>query len=226
MDPLRNRIQRYVARLIRWAMVVEDGGDENPYPTQTLSYLGKEGESMTWFPYGFTALAPRDALTVMLAQSGDAASRVHLPGSPKERPKMKRGEVAMYHPATGAIVHMKEDGSIHLIGGQGGELHIQEDGSVDVLSDVNILFDSGGTFNIVSTGAAAISVAGLTVQGNTAFQNNLTAQGDLSHTGTNLGFFSTAAIPIPTVSGDRQGGSALNSLLDALDALGIINDTS
>lgn len=202
MDPLRNRIQRYVARLIRWAMVVDPGEDDNPYPTQRVEFLGKQGDSQTWFPYGFTALAPRDALSLMWAIGGDGASRVHMPGSPLERPKMKEGEVAMYHPASGAIVHMLADGTIE----------IESALEVKVIAP---LISLTGTTNIV--GPTTVTGGGATV-------NLLSILGNLNHDGSGVGFYGIPPISRPSVTGTNQGGSALTSLLSQLEALGLITD--
>jgi hypothetical protein len=44
--------------------------------------------------------------------------------------------------------------------------------------------------------------------------------------GTGLGFFGAAPVAKPTVSGSRDGNAALQSLLNALHTLGLVNDIS
>ena len=48
----------------------------------------------------------------------------------------------------------------------------------------------------------------------------------LSHIGSTAGFFNTAAVAKPTVTGSRGGNAALASLLTALAGLGLITDSS
>jgi hypothetical protein len=49
---------------------------------------------------------------------------------------------------------------------------------------------------------------------------------DLQHIGSTLGFYNTARIAKPTVSGSRGGNAALASLITALENLGLITDSS
>ena len=49
---------------------------------------------------------------------------------------------------------------------------------------------------------------------------------DLDHDGTNLGFYGTAPVAKPTVTGSRGGNAALASLLTALASQGLITDSS
>lgn len=72
------------------------------------------------------------------------------------------------------------------------------------------------------TARATIGAAGLT--GNETIAGNKTFSGDLSHTGTNLGFYGTAASAKPTITGSRGGNAALADLLTKLAALGLITD--
>jgi hypothetical protein len=53
-----------------------------------------------------------------------------------------------------------------------------------------------------------------------------TIGGALKHLGTSAGFFGAAAVARPTVTGSRGGNAALASLLTALDALGLITDST
>lgn len=61
---------------------------------------------------------------------------------------------------------------------------------------------------------------------NTGKFTGLTVQGALQHTGASVGFFNTAPIAKPTVSGSHIGGAALTSLIAALKNLGLINDAT
>ncbi len=146
MDPLRLRMARVIARVVRWAVVEAPGNDTDPYPTQRMGFLGKIGTSQTWFPYGFSAHAPAGALALMFAVGGDSDAHVHLPGSPQSRPELKQGEVVMYHPASGAKVHF------------------QEDGSIEVTSAIDVTINGGAAVNV---NAINIGLTGdVTITGN------------------------------------------------------------
>lgn len=82
-------------------------------------------------------------------------------------------------------------------------------------------------------GAVEITAGGLSVVGGSLFQSGLTVQGGFAHqTGTfttanvNHGFFGSAAIAKPTVSGSRGGNAALNSLCSELANLGLITNST
>lgn len=56
--------------------------------------------------------------------------------------------------------------------------------------------------------------------------NNFEIGSSLAHKGSNAGFFNTAPVPKPTVTGAKGGNAALASALGALSALGLITDSS
>ena len=183
MDPLRLRIARVVSRIVRWAMVEGDSADGDPYQTQRLTYLGKSGDSVSWYPYGFNANAPGGSLALMLAVAGDSSSTVHIPGSPRERPKVKVGEVVLYHPKTGAKVLMKEDGGIL----------IESAGTVDVIADkvhMQVATEARITGPSRLDGFCTmnnVNIQGtLLVQGNADFQAALTVDPTGNPSGTNI----------------------------------------
>lgn len=202
MQSTKLRIKRFVARLIRWAMVESTGSDEDPYPHQQVTYLGTGGESQVWFPYGFHALAPAGTLALMFAMSGDSDSRTHMPGSPRERTKVKEGEVVMYHPKTGAKVHFKDDGTIEIVAAEGSPVKIETTG--DIECDSTTLRQTG-----------ALNVVG-----------GLTLGGAINHNGSQAGFFGETPITKPAVSGGDSGVGALETVCNALHELGLIDDAS
>ncbi len=50
--------------------------------------------------------------------------------------------------------------------------------------------------------------------------------GALNHDGTTIGFYGTAPVTKPAVTGSRAGNAALASLLTALASQGIVTDSS
>jgi len=164
MDPLRLRIARMISRVVRWAEIANTGTDADPYPTQRVNFLGKEGNAQTWYPYGFNALAPRGSLGLMLAIGGDSGSQVVLPGSPQERVKVLAGEVVVYHPQTKAKVHMKTDGSI----------------SIDAPVSVDV---TAPTINATATATANVTAPAIGMTGAVAITGTLAVSGISNFTG-------------------------------------------
>lgn len=163
-----NPLRALISRLVRWAVVEADGGGRGTFPWQQLGYLGQSGRSAAWYPYGFAAVAPAQSPAVLLFVAGHTDSRVHLPGSPQERPTLRPGEVAVYHPDTGALIHFREDGSIAIDAAK--DLAVTVDGNASV--------QVGGTAAISSGGAASVTAPSIALNGNTTVTGNLTVTGD------------------------------------------------
>ncbi len=102
-------------RLLRWAKVSRDGGDDDgPFPIQQVEFLMKTGKAVVWFPFGYHANVTADQLAMLFSMQGNAEAGVILPGSPRERPALEPGEVAVFLPSGkgGAIMKLQEDGRI------------------------------------------------------------------------------------------------------------------
>ena len=56
--------------------------------------------------------------------------------------------------------------------------------------------------------------------------NSLHVGADFRHLGSNLGFFGSAPVTRPVVSGSKRGNDALASLLSGLAKLGLVTDSS
>lgn len=183
MDAISTRIARVVARVVRWSVIESTRLDEDPYPHQRVSYLGKEGEAQTWYPYGYNALAPRGSLALMWALAGDSNAYVAMPGSPQQRVKVLEGEVVMYHPLTGSKVHFKQDGSIDIE----SALAINVNGGADVNVTADNILITGETKVEGFTTMNNVHVLGtLVVEGNSDFQAALTVDPAGTPSGTNI----------------------------------------
>jgi hypothetical protein len=101
-------------QLIRIGVISNQGQDAGKVPIQQVSYHGKLGNGIAWFPYGFHAVAKNDTLCLILAANANSEERVHIPTSMPDRPTLKPGEACLYHPDTGAIVKMDSDGNISM----------------------------------------------------------------------------------------------------------------
>jgi hypothetical protein len=62
--------------------------------------------------------------------------------------------------------------------------------------------------------------------GNILMSNGLEIDGDLNHDGSNVGFYGTAPVAKPTVTGSKGGNAALASLITALASIGLIVDNT
>lgn len=98
--------------IVRWARITAAGVTSRQFWTQQVEYKGKAGDCLLVFPYGIHANVPVDALVLMFSVEGDADNRAGIAWTPKTRPDLTPGEVALYNPITGAIVKMNIDGGI------------------------------------------------------------------------------------------------------------------
>lgn len=62
--------------------------------------------------------------------------------------------------------------------------------------------------------------------GNILFSSDIEIDGALNHDGTTMGFYGATPITKPTITGSRQVNEALQSLLDALESMGLITDST
>jgi len=164
----KNLVARALKYVVRWALTTRDGVDSGDFPTSQVFYLGRPGDAVAWYPYGLHANAPAGELSVLLAMSGDPASRVALPGSPKSRPHpIAVGEVVLYHPATGAKVHLMADGSIvvdapaNVSVVAGGNVDVEAGGDASVAAAGNASVEAVGNVDVVAGANAAIAAGGL-----------------------------------------------------------------
>lgn len=131
-----------IARILRWCRISRDGEGSADFPIQQVTYQGKTGNAAMWFPYGIHASIPEDqgegvgSLALMLSMRGNAEERVALPGSPQRRPDLEPGEVAFYHPPTGAIIHFKANGDIDCAPAEGQEFIVRNTGDAQTTLSV------------------------------------------------------------------------------------------
>ncbi len=99
---------------------------------------------------------------------------------------------------SGSTGNITASGGIIAING-GTDLQLSSSGTIEVTASGNLTIGSGG--------------GGVT-----------TAQGDWQHTGAQISFLGAALVSTQTVSGDIRDGTALQSLINALVAFGLISD--
>lgn len=136
--------------LIHWGSTSRAVDESGSAPVQEVAYLGKTSNQVPWFPFGYDASVPAEKLVVVASILGDADSQIMFPGSPGEGPAKASGEVVVYHPSSGARVHMKRDGSILIEPASGQEVKV--DGDLTVTGDVDVEGDTTLAANVTSLG--------------------------------------------------------------------------
>lgn len=93
-------------------------------------------------------------------------------------------------------------------------------------TDFNLLqvSASGDTVQVGAGGTA--DSAKFYVNGKISTSGEMEINGALNHDGTTIGFYGTAPVTKPTVTGSRGGNAALASLLTALAGQGLLTDSS
>ena len=142
-----------LARLLRWCRIPRDGEGSADFPIQQVSYLGKTGNAVVWFPYGVHASIPEDqggngSLALMLSMRGNAEERVVLPGSPQKRPMtLAPGELAVYHPPTGSLIHFRASGDVDITAP-----NLNVVGDVTITGDLTVSGDTALASVVTSAG--------------------------------------------------------------------------
>jgi hypothetical protein len=103
--------------ILRWCRITKAGSDTGQFPVQQMEYLGKVGDGAMLFPYGVHGNVPADTLTLMGAVQGNPDNRVAIGVLPKNRPALKDGEVAFYHPPTGSFIKWDSSGNLLISNG-------------------------------------------------------------------------------------------------------------
>ncbi len=103
--------------ILRWARITKPGSDDKQFATQQMEYLGKVSDGLIVFPYGVHGNVPADALALMFAVQGNPDNRAAIAWTPKNRPTLKGGEVAFYHPPTGSLIKWDVDGNLTIDNG-------------------------------------------------------------------------------------------------------------
>ena len=114
---------RRIRGLLYWSRVAQAGADDLTFPVQRVSYRGKLADCLMLFPFGFHANLTPDSLLATFAMGGNAEDRVGIGGDPRERPRLAEGEVVVYHPPTGSMIHFRASGDIDITAV--GELNVK-----------------------------------------------------------------------------------------------------
>lgn len=124
---------------------VESSTDDSQMSVFQVSYMGKTADTLIYFPYGMFANLPKDQLIVLQSVGGEEENRAGLgSGNPKDRPVLADGEMALFHPATKAQIHFKNNSEIEITSTQGGDININGDGDVNIVGGGKVNLGSGG----------------------------------------------------------------------------------
>lgn len=151
--------------LLRWARITKAGTDDKQFATQQMEYLGKVADGLIVFPYGIHGNVPPDALALMFAVQGSADNRAAIAWTPKDRPKLKEGEVAFYHPPTDAFIIWRQSGDLDIETGNGGT------------ANVNVKCKQA---NITASESVTVDTPESTFTGNVQVDGNLVVDGDIT----------------------------------------------
>ena len=161
--------------------------------------MGREGDAVNWFPYGWHANPPNTSLAVLMSMQSRGEGRVAFPGSPLERPyPWAVGECGVYHPETGTKVHCRADGSLDVestsdavnITASGdvvvnGSDCVVNAANVDINANANVTIDGGSSVQIAAT---VISLTGIvTVNGTFICDGDAFFTTNISSNSVNIG---------------------------------------
>lgn len=161
---IREKTRALLGRLLRWAIVEDDGGNAGPQPWQQVRLLGQSGRSVAVYPYGYHAVAPAGSRALVGLVGGEAGNRAHIATSPDDRPALKSGEVSVFHPATGSSVIFREDGSVEVEAV--ADIRATAGGDASIVAAGSFVASAGGSAFVNSVGNAQVIAPNVTVTGN------------------------------------------------------------
>ena len=150
-----------IKHLLRWVSIKRSDKASVALPWYQMFYLGKTSDAISVQPYGFHGNMPVDTLAIAAA-IGNQANKAILGCVAVDRPDLQPGEVAVYHPASGAILVMRNDGSVTLETGA-AKITAQSSGSLSIDATTAHNGDITVNGNVTVTGT-------LNVQGTTTLQ--------------------------------------------------------
>lgn len=148
--------------IIRWAKITKASDDTQQFATQQMEYLGKVADGIIVFPYGVHANVPPGALALMFSVQGNAENRAAIAWTPKNRPQLKEGECAFYHPPTKAFIIWRENGDLDIETGEGGK------------GNVNVTCKQA---NVTASESITLDAPEATITGNLTVDQNLNVTG-------------------------------------------------
>ena len=100
--------------MISFGQISNSSKDDKQFPVQQVTSNGKNSDVTIMLPYGFHANMSVETLVTLLALGGDTSNTMAIGGHTEYRPKLKSGEVAVFHPDKKQEIIFKEDGNIFI----------------------------------------------------------------------------------------------------------------
>lgn len=203
------RFRTLVAAVIRWAVVEDDGADRGPIPWQQIRILDQSGRSVEWYPFGFFAVAPAGSMALSMQVSNQPDALVHLPGSPRERPRGKTGECGIYHPESGAVIRFLEGGAIDIQ--TPGDVSVDALGSIVAVAGGDLTATIGGSATVTAAVAATMTAPTIVANGDVTINGDLSVTGDttLASVVTSAGKDISDSHRHPTTDGGSPGNTGV-----------------
>jgi phage baseplate assembly protein gpV len=191
-----------IKNMLRWARITAPGSDDKQFPTQQMEYLGKVADGAMLFPYGMHGNVPADFLALIGAVQGNPDNRVAIGVLPKDRPTLKDGEVAFYHPPTGALIKWDENGNLLITTGNEGTGNVDvtcKNATVTASESVNITcadatLTASATVDVncadatvTATATATVTAPAIALTGNVTVTGNLAVTGTMTNAGKDVG---------------------------------------
>lgn len=138
--------------LVKLGSATSARGSTGEVPVQNYTYLGKKGDGMSAFPYGFDANVPADTIAILLANEANAENRLAIPMSPFQWKKdLLSGEVVLYHPPTSTEIRFLTDASIRVTAPE-----VVFTGNVTIQGDLTVVGETA-LGSVVTSGVKNIS---------------------------------------------------------------------
>lgn len=203
------RFRTLVAAVIRWAVVEDDGADRGPIPWQQIRILDQSGRSVEWYPFGYFAVAPAGSMALSMQVSNQPDALVHLPGSPRERPRGKTGECGIYHPESGAVIRFLEGGAIDIQ--TPGDVSVDALGSIVAVAGGDLSATIGGSATVTAAVAATMTAPTIVANGDVTINGDLSVTGDttLASVVTSAGKDISDSHRHPTTDGGSPGNTGV-----------------
>lgn len=189
--------------IIKRGSVSKDTSDGNSRPFQSIQYLGRVQDTEVFFPYGLHGNAPKGAMSILFSLLGQSSNKIAMVSAPTERPKVKTGEVVLFHPITQAKSYFKNDGSI---------VTNTDAAILSLLKDGTIKAENGsGSITLNPDGTVVIDASLVTMTGNLQVDGNINADGSIDagtsmSAGTTIEAGTSVTAPQVTGSSGLSGG--------------------
>lgn len=198
-----------------WAKVTRKSSEEQTYPIQQVTYLGRVADQFVLFPYGMHANLPVEQLGLLI----DSKGRVFMGTSAVGRIVVEEGEVVFYHPQTKSKTHYRANGDIDIdtespdvdpalhgnVNINAKNVNITTSEKVDINATGDVDVNTSGAANVSSTGNTTITAPTVAVVGDLTVSGTVVSAGEVTGNGVAL---STHTHPYTWTDGAGSGNTS------------------